>query len=47
MMRVAAKRTGKWDSNNRRLLLSISVRDTPPDETHYFGVEEVRTQSLG
>jgi hypothetical protein len=31
MLRVAAKRTGKWDSNNRRLLLSISVRDIPPD----------------
>jgi hypothetical protein len=30
------KRTGKWDSNNCRLLLSISVRDIPPDETHYF-----------
>jgi hypothetical protein len=31
MMRVAAKSTGKWDSNNRRLLLSISLRDILPD----------------
>jgi hypothetical protein len=31
MMRVAAKRAGNWDSNNRRLLLSISVRDIPPE----------------